>query len=566
MVQKVKGFGEHYAGFRRHLTLAIAVFSVIMVFGVGFSLSLPDVYRASSTVLIEDPDIPNAIIRTTVTSYTGRELTMLTEKILTFTNLVALIKKFNLYPEARKDTPVELLAMPMREKIAVDVQSRESISEGGMPSLRVVGFSVSFEDENPEVTKLVVDELTAKYLEENIKLRSEQTADTNDFIEGEIRTLEAEITKLESEMAAFKLENRERLPSMNAMNASSVTRMDETMRSIDQQLDVVEQNRGALVAQLATVESSIAVRLQDGTYALSPSDQLKSLQTQLTLYETRYSDDHPDVIMTKRDIASIKERFGVDAEIVEIDNAIAAAQADLVIAEGKYSEEHPDVVGLKNTIASLKRDRSGVEQSQIAAQSVPDNPAYIVIQTSIDRLDSEEIILKKARIDAQKQMNGYMRRIEETPQVETEMATMGRTLSSTSNRYWIMRDKQFQTSMGETLELKGKSETMTLLEPARVPMAPFKPNRGAIIMLTLLFAFVAGVGITQLVDGLDRSIYSTIDVIAVQGVAPLIEIPYIVSDEDAQRAVKRRKMTMVGVPGLIVITILIVYFFLQPQV
>ena len=45
--------------------------------------------------------------------------------------------------------------------------------------------------------------------------------------------------------------------------------------------------------------------------ALAPADQLKALQTQLSIYQSRYSEDHPDVVRTKRDIESIRERFGL---------------------------------------------------------------------------------------------------------------------------------------------------------------------------------------------------------------------------------------------------------------
>jgi hypothetical protein len=43
--QQVKVFSDHYAGFRRNLKLATAVFIAVMVFGIGFSLSLPNIYE-----------------------------------------------------------------------------------------------------------------------------------------------------------------------------------------------------------------------------------------------------------------------------------------------------------------------------------------------------------------------------------------------------------------------------------------------------------------------------------------------------------------------------------------
>ena len=564
MVQQVKGFAEHLAGFRRHLKLAATVFVAVMLFGVGFSYSLPDIYKSSSTILIEDPDIPDSIIRTTVTSYTGRQLTMLSEKILTLSNLIGMIEKYDLYQAERADTPVELLAVAMRGNIAIEVQSRDSIGANGIPSQRVVGFSVSFEDENPEITKVVVDDLVAKYLEENIKVRSEQTAETNDFLEGEIERLEEEISGLEGQMATFKEVNADRLPSLNSLNMSMMNRMDEELRAIERSLSGIEENRISISAQLVTVEPSIAIRLQDGTYALSPTDQLKALQTELSIYESRYSDDHPDVIAAKRDIASIKERFGIDADLTQIDDSVTAARTDLAVAQNKYSEDHPDVIQLQNTIASLERERAEIARRQLDAVVEPDNPAYIQLQTALATLNAQESALKGQQAELRVRMQDYERRLMETPQIEKELASLSRTLNSTSNRYWVLRDKQFAAEMGETLEVQSKGEAMLLLEPARVPLKPYKPNRGAIITLAFLFAIVAGVGVTQLVDGLDKSIYNGATIFSVQGVAPLVEIPYIYTAEEMGQIIKVRKMSLASVPALLLLTIVIVHFTLQP--
>ncbi|MCP4276987.1 MAG: hypothetical protein GY779_11625 [Gammaproteobacteria bacterium] len=564
MVQQVKGFAEHFAGFRRHLKIAAAVFSAIMIFGIGFSLSLPDIYRASSTVLIEEPEIPNEIIRSTVTTYTGRQLTVLNEKILTVSNLIGMIEEFDLYQDQRAKEPVEILAVNMRQNITVEVQSRDSVSSGGMPQTRIVGFSISFTDESPQVAKLIVDELTGKYLAENIKVRSEQTGQTSDFLKGEIVLLEKEIAALEGELAEFKEVNANRLPSLSALNMNMMNRMDQELRNIQRELNSIEENRISIVAQLATVDKSVGLRLPDGSYAMTPADQLKALQTQLAVYESRYSENHPDVISARRDISSIEERFGIDVVFSQKDASIATAKAELAIAEKKYASDHPDVIQLNKTIATLQRDRSEAARLQLEAQVFPDNPAYIGLQASLEKLDAEQSALKLQAKELNRRMADYELRLIETPQIEKQLAALSRELNSTSNRYWVLRDKQFAAEMGETLEVQSKGEEMTLLEPARLPLKPYKPNRTAIIMLAFLFALVAGVGVTQLADGLDKSIYGSSGIVAIQGVAPLVEIPYIYSEDDIGQTLKMRKMMLASLPILLLLTIVIVHFVLQP--
>ena len=564
MATEIKGFAEHFSGFKRHLKLAAATFTAIMLFGIGFAMSLPDVYKSSAFILIEQPDIPEEIVRSTVTTYTARQLTTLNEKILTVSNLVRIIEKYDLYQARRQATPVELIAFDMRTKIGVDIQSRESTSSAGLPTQAVVGFQVSFEDEVPEVTKLVADELAGLYIEENLKARAAQTSETYDFLADEVTRLEGEIEVLESDLARFKVDNADRLPSLSGSNLQMMNRVDQDLLNIERSRASLDESRIAIEAQLATVEKTSPVRLADGSVALSPQDQLKSLQTQLSLYESKYSEDHPDVIAARRDIASLKARFGIDVDLIAMDEEIANTRKELALAEEKYSSDHPDVVQLEKKLANLQTERVDAEQRQMDADIVPDNPAYIGLQSSLDKLNAEEVALNLQEAELRARMADYEQRLMQTPRIEKELASLNRTLTSTSSRYWVLRDKQFAAKMGEALETQSKGEEMILLEPPRVPLRPFKPNRGAIIVLTFLFALVAGVGVTQLADALDKSIRDSAGIISVQGVSPLVEIPYIYNDVEMAMSLKYRKVALASIPAVVISLILIVHFALQP--
>ena len=105
---------------------------------------------------------------------------------------------------------------------------------------------------------------------------------------------------------------------------------------------------------------------------------------------------------------------------------------------------------------------------------------------------------------------------------------------------------------------------MILLEPPRVPLRPVKPNRPAFITLALLFALVAGIGVTQLADSLDRSIRDSAGIISVQGVSPLVEIPYIFNEAEMAQSLKYRKAAIASVPAFVVLLIVVVHFTFQP--
>ena len=551
-------------GFKRHWKLAAVTFAVILLGGVGFTLSLKDIYRSTGFILIEEAEIPEEIIRSTVTTYTTRQVTELNERILTISNLVRIIEEYDLYAEQRLTTPTELLAINARQSIAIEIQSRETVTPSGLPRPIAVGFTVSFEDEDPETARAVAAELVDLYLKENAKARSEQTTETSDFLKGEVRRLEGDIAVLEDDLARFKEENADSLPSLSALNKQQMNRVDSQLLDIQRQLNSLEENRIAIRAQLATVEPNMPTRLADGSVVVAPADQLKALQTQLSVYQSRYSDDHPDVLRTQRDIESIQRRFGLDVDVGALDRTLVDARADLAVARERYTADHPDVIALENRIEDLQQQIADTNTKQLDAKIEPDNPAYISLMAQLDTIEAEEVALKIERTELQSRMAEYERRLMVTPQIEKELAALTRELSSTANRYWVMRDKQFTAEMGETLETQAKGEELVVIEPPRVPLKPYKPDRPAILMLSLLFAIVCGLAVTQLADALDHSIRGGAAITNVQGEPPLVEIPYIYSQAEIARAQKLRRIGLAATPAVAIVLAIVVHFAVMP--
>lgn len=560
MAEETKGFAEHYAGFKRYWKLAAITFTVIFLGGVVFTMSLKDIYRSSGFILIDEPEIPEEIIRSTVTTYTTRQVTELNERILTINNLVRIIEEYDLYANERKDVPTELLAIKARQAISVEIQSRETVMPNGLPRPVAVGFTVSFEDENPRTAQAVASELVDLYIVENVKARSEQTTETSEFLKGEVSRLEGDIAILEDRLARFKEENANTLPSLSAINTQQMNRIDAQILEIDRRLNAVEENRISITAQLATVQPTTSTRLADGSVVVSPAEQLKALQTQLSVFESRYSEDHPDVIRTRRDIQSLRERFGLNVDLANLDDELVSAKADLAVARERYSADHPDVVRLSRTVVDLERQIASTNQKRVDSMLEPDNPAYISLQSTLNTLDAEENALLLQKAELQKRMADYERRLVMTPQVEKDLAALTRELSSTANRYWVMRDKQFTAEMGETLETQAKGEELIVIEPPRVPLLPAKPDRPAILTLTLLFAIVGALSITQLADALDKSIRGGAAIESVQGQPPLVEIPYIFSPEEIARAAKLKKIGFAAAPAVAIVIAIVVHF------
>ena len=429
MAQEIKSFGDHFAGFLRHIKLAMATFAGIVLIGSIVAFSLPDMYRSSALIMIEEPDIPETLVRTTVTVYATKQIASLNERIMTTSNLVNIIEKFDLYAEERRSTPARLLARRTKERIGIDFIASDAVNPAGVSRSTVAAFTISFEDEDPEKAQQVASELVSLYMAENLKARTEQTAETTAFLNDEVEVLEQKVNELEYQLAKFKEDNADSLPSLNMVNLQMMQRVDSQLLEIERRLYSIEESRMSIEAQMATVNPTQPVRLPDGQMVMSPADQLEALKTQLTVIEGRYSDDHPDVIKIRSDIAALKARFGLDMEPATLNQQIVEARSELAKAQERYSADHPDVISLQANLDQLEETRREYDNMKIESTTDPDNPAYIQLQTQLNSLEVDERSLRAERVELRVQLKDYEARLIRTPQVERELTALSRELN-----------------------------------------------------------------------------------------------------------------------------------------
>lgn len=573
MAEEIKGFQDYFIAFKRRWKLAIATFAAICSVGVGIGLYLPDIYRSAGFILIEQPEVPEEIISSTAQTMATQAVTYLNERILSFSGLVRLIDKYDLYAEERKDKPAELFVSRLRDSILVKVQTRDAVGPSGIPRPVAVGFRVGVEDTVPERAKAVATELTDLYLEETLQIREDETTLANEYVENEMLRLEDEIAAQEAKIAEFKNENASSLPQMNNTNFNSIFRLDDSIAAIDRNLTALEQQRRGIEAQMVMLEPENApTRLPDGSVVYAPPEQLRILKTQLATYKGRYSDEHPDVIRVKRDIAVLEERIAAEGEaerdlIDELREAYRVANDELRVLQDRYTPDHPDVIAAERNLAELKVQLDAAIEKPSTdplAINMSTNPAYMQLQATLDRYAIEEQSLRTEKLRLQQKIAEYEQRLEASPAVETAASSLQRDLDILVASYRRMREKLLTTDMSQRLETSGKGTQLVLIEAPRLPLVPVKPDRGAIYALTFLFAIVCSIAITQFMEIFDNSIQSAGAVTSVQGVPPLIEIPYIFSEQELEQSRKIRKIGLIASPAVLVLFAFVVHLLVTP--
>jgi len=115
----------------------------------------------------------------------------------------------------------------------------------------------------------------------------------------------------------------------------------------------------------------------------------------------------------------------------------------------------------------------------------------------------------------------YRQRIANTPKVEEAYKAILIERDNTQAKYDDLMRKHMEARVAQGLEKEQKGERFTLIEPARLPENPFKPNRKAILLIGLVLGMGAGVGWASLREFTDFSIRSS-DTLALNTSFPVL--------------------------------------------
>ena len=459
---------------RRKWALVLPTLSVILIAGL-VAILLPSIYKSTATILIEEQDIPAEFVMTTVTGYAEQRIQSTQQRIMSSTRLMEIADRFSLYAENRDRWTVEQLVEKMREDIQLELISVDTIDRRtGRPTAATIAFTLSYEGKQPSVVQRVTDTLVSLFLSENLRVRQRQTSETREFLDEEAQRVRGELDEIEKQLSAFKEAHINSLPEMLQVNIRSLDNYEANARRVDEQVRMLREREGYLETQLASIPET----------ENTEKDRLRQLELQLVDLQTRFTDDYPDVKKIKREIAELNNRM--------------AAKAAL-----------PD-----------------------SQKETPDNTAYITLASQLSSTRAEIKALNAQKADLQAKADDYRRHIENTPRIEQEYNALILDRNNTQAKYEDLLRKTMEANVAMGLEKEQKGERFTLIDPARLPEKPYKPNRLAIGLIGLVLGVGLGVGVAALREFSDQTIHSPLELAKVSPLPLLVSIPTIMTARD----------------------------------
>ena len=168
--------------------------SIVFIIALVAAITWPRTYRSTSTILIEEQEIPREFVITTVTGYADERLQSINQRIMSTTRLLEIINRFNLYADLRRRMTTEEIVEIMRKDIKFETISADVMDKKGARSAPAVpvtiAFTLAYDGKDPQTVQQVANVLASLYLEENLRTRERQSAGASRFLEEEAQALQ----------------------------------------------------------------------------------------------------------------------------------------------------------------------------------------------------------------------------------------------------------------------------------------------------------------------------------------------------------------------------------------
>jgi succinoglycan biosynthesis transport protein ExoP len=284
---------RYYVGLLRRRILLVALPAVVVLAAaIAAVLWIPPVYRSSATILVETQQIPQDLVRSTVTTVANQRIQVIEQRLMTRENLLRVVQKYQLYPgKALSSTELvdQMRKSAKIEQVYVANSARRAESEA-------IAFTVAFEYPVPTVAAQVANEFVTLILDEDLRARTSQASEATRFLSSEADRLQRELMKIETQIGQYKVEHKDALPETLEYRRSLLYRQQSDIAALDREIASLREERKLWEMRDSTQLS--------GASATDLATMIAQAKLELARKRASYTETHPDV---KRLVQQVKE-------------------------------------------------------------------------------------------------------------------------------------------------------------------------------------------------------------------------------------------------------------------
>ena len=435
---------------RRWLALGVAWLAGIV--GAVALFRIPDQYEASARVYVDTQSVLRPLMSgLAVEPNVDQMVNMLSRTLISRPNIEKLVRM--------TDMDLSASSPGQRERIVDSLMRKVRISGAGGTgrASRENLFTLSYRDSRPEHAKKVVQSMLSIFVESGLGDKREDAVQARRFIEDQIRTYEQRLAEAENRRKEFKLKYMGLMGPEGRDYFGRLTAVNEQLSQARTELHAAEESRDALKKEM-TGEDPVFI---------------------------------PD--------AGARAPASEPGIVPELDARIESMKKALDELLRQYTEQHPDVVGTRRVIADLEAQR----KKEIAARRkaspsgsplspLDKNPVYQQLKFAHAEAEAKVAALR-ARVGAyQAEYERLQAAQESLPRIEAELAQLNRDYEIQKRNYENLVQRRESAAMSSDMDAAG-SANFRVIDPPRVSSSPVEPNR--LLLLPLVFIAALGVGV-----------------------------------------------------------------------
>ena len=480
--------------------VAIALWTVIFL--------IPNTYEAKARVFVDTgTTLSQATRGIGLADNVENQIERVREAILGTPELQKVANGTNLMAGALTSAQQQLVIDKLRKNLDITGQFAPGRGSAAL-------FTITYKDPDRARAVQVVNTLLNTFVEGTLLDKNQGSQEAVQFLNQQISQYGQKLSATEQKLANFKKRNIGLLPSDQGDYFSRLQSDQQSLTTLQQNLFVAQREGDALARELHTGQQYTTGGPTSAPLsgaALDTEQQIQQDEQRLAQMLLQYTDKYPDVIALRETLKELKTREKKQMAAAQHGDVSAASALGLT-ANPVYQRLEEKYNAQQVTIASL--------QQQIADQRQ-----------------------RIAQLKAQMQV---------APQVQAQYADLMRNYTVTKKQYNALLGRLDSTRLGQQAASTGTVK-FQVIDPPMAQYTPVAPKRPRLIIVSLIAALGAGLGVAYLLHMLQPAFVSTRQLAAVTGLTVLGAVSMAWAD---RRRAERHRSTVLyacGTVGLVLL-------------
>jgi polysaccharide chain length determinant protein (PEP-CTERM system associated) len=453
-VQIAAQLNRYVAAGWRHRWKALILTWVVCLVGWAVVLTLPNQYQSSARLYADADLVMGQLLRgIAVDQAPSSQVEILQRTLLSRPNLERVVARTDLDQRVHSPASRERLIAALASDIRITQQTRNL-------------FAITYTDRDARLARDVVRTLLDMFMEQAARSDRQQMENARTFVAQQLAAYEVQLREAERRRAEFRARNIDLLPIDGTPRTEGSRQRLARLRG---ELEDVRTRRGLIQAQ---VEATRPTAPAGATGPVGPAEPNRIAEAERTLRELRlrYTEQHPDVIATRRMLAELR-------------------------ASGAGGGRGGGAGGTAAPAANFQQSAAMHEQLKIR---VLEFDAQIA---SLERQIREE--------------EAELARLEQTArsaiQLQADMMNLDRDYEVLSKNYQELLERREAVQIAGAARSGADRIRLEVVDPPTIPNVPSGPNRLLFAVAVLVAGIGAGGALALLLAQLDSSFYNLHD-------------------------------------------------------